>query len=812
MKKILPLCGSLLFFLSDSKAQSMTTVGQNPGIGFTVGGRIIELSKIPAGNVNVLLLSVKDSSVVKAAISDKTGNYKLHNIKQGSYLLSLTKPGFKKYFTSLSVSSDTVFPELIIEEQPKELQGVTVIGKKPLIEQGDDKITYNTESDPLAASETALDILRKTPFVTVDGDGNIQVNGQSSFKVLLNGRETSMFARNVKDALRSFPGSLIKKIEIITNPSAKYDAEGVAGLINIITQKKVAGYNGGLNIVTATVGGFRNNSGSINLKYGKFGLSGFLGYGGNFRQENRTFDEMQSLQPIAFFKRISEGSELKKSYFIYGNVELSYELDSLNTFSAYFSPGGGGSNSDGASLFSIVLPSIKDTVKSLFNSISDYSAPSLNTGVDYIRKFKNQPEKEVSIKLNGDFGKDNTYTNSVQDSPGIDRFIINDVKAINRQYTIQTDFIQPLGKTQKLELGAKIIIRKANSDYKSVVKYNAAEEYKVNQNNTDYFSYCQNVSSMYSTYNFKIKNISFRVGARMEHTELSGAFTTATSKVSQAYTNVLPNVLISSRSPKGSVVSLGYSMRLSRPFIWNLNPFQNNNDSLRVSKGNPDLQPQTFHTISLQWRFSSGLTFINLSLSNSFSNNQIIQYSLFNDATGITTTVPLNIGISNQTSLSGNINARFNPKFNVNINGRVSYDRIHRFTSGLPREIHSGLSGNAFLNSSYTLSSKLSASAYFGFSRQAVTLQGRYGLNYYYGTGIVYKIFQEKLTVNLSFVNFHQRDFTFRNEFSDLNFKRLSQVSYPYRGLQVSINYRFGKLSEFVSKKRGVNNDDLLAK
>jgi outer membrane receptor for ferrienterochelin and colicin len=152
--------------------------------------------------------------------------------------------------------------------------------KKPLIEQADDKIIYNTESDPMAASESAIDILRKTPFVTVDGDGNIQVNGQSNFKVLLNGRETSMFARNVKDALKAFPGSLIKKIEIITSPSAKYDAEGVSGLINIITQKKVAGYNGNLSVAAANTG-FANFNGSINLKYGKFGASGYIGYGGN---------------------------------------------------------------------------------------------------------------------------------------------------------------------------------------------------------------------------------------------------------------------------------------------------------------------------------------------------------------------------------------------------------------------------------------------------------------------------------------------------------------------------------------------------
>jgi len=774
-------------------------------------GKITDSAAQAVENVNALLLRTKDSALVKAGITDKSGNFLLKGVKSGSYLMAFTKEGYEKKYISITVAGNKVtVPTVSLSYEVKKLEGVTVTSKRPLVEQTDDKISYNAENDPLAASETAIDLLRKTPLVTVDGQGNIQVNGQTNFKVLLNGRETSMFARNVNEALKGFPGNLIKKIEVTTNPSAKYDGEGVGGIINIITKKKVAGYNGSISTVAATTG-FRVVNASLNLKYGKFGLSGYIGIGGNNNQQNRSNEEIESKNPIAFYKRIANTNILNSNGWNYGNVELSYELDSLNALSAYISPGGGSNTSDGTSLFNLILPNRLDTVKSNFVSFSDNQWPAFNTGLDYIRKYKGNTEKEFSIKLNGDFGSDNTYSTSAQNNPGSSRFIVNDNKALNRQYTIQTDYIQPLNKSQKLELGAKAIIRRANSDYSSLIKFSATDDYKINQPNTDHFKYDQDVYSLYTTYNFKLGKITFRAGVRMENTDLHGDFTSSATRVDQNYTNFLPNLLVSTKFKKGQTLSFSYGMRLARPYIWNLNPFLNNTDSLNVSKGNPALQPQTFHTVSLQYRFTAGQTFMNFSLTNSFSNDKIIQFSTFNDVTGVTSSSPANIGKSDQTSFSISINGKFNPKWTINANGRVAYDLIENKTS-LVSQKNSGFSGNGFFNSSYNFTTKFAASTYAGFFRSAPTLQGQYGLNIYYGIGVNYKFLKDKLTVNLSAVNLHTDYYTQKTVFEDSNFKRTTEYSYPYRGLQCSISWSFGKLSENVSKKRGVNNDDLLSK
>jgi outer membrane receptor protein involved in Fe transport len=777
-----------------------------------VEGKVMDSAKQAVESVNILLQKKADSSLVKAGISDKSGNFILRGIKPGDYLLVLSKAGYDKKYLPVTVGASKLeVPAVTLSYEVANLQGVTVQSKKPLVEQTDDKISYNVENDPLAAAETALDLLRKTPLVTVDGQGNIQVNGQSSFRVLLNGRETSMFARNVSEALKGFPGTLIKKIEVTTNPSAKYDGEGVGGIINIITKKKVAGYNGSIS-TTASTTGFRVFNASLNLKYGKFGLSGYTGMGGNFNQPNRSGEEIESKNPIAFYKRISSGEISRTNKWIYGNIELSYEIDSLNTLSSYFIPNGGGGDADGTSLFHLIRPNRIDTVTSIYKSYNEYSYPSSNIGLDYIRKFKGNTEKEFSMKLNADFGSDNTYSTSAQSNPGgTNRFIINDSKAVNRQYTIQTDYVQPLAKNQKLELGAKAIIRRATSDYQSLIKYDPSESYKINPTNTDNFKYNQNVYSLYTTYSFKINKVNFRTGVRMENTDLNGYFVTSATTVNQNYINFLPNLLVSTKFKKGQTLSFSYGMRIARPYIWNLNPFVNNTDSLNISTGNPALQPQTFNTFSLQYRFTAGQTFLSFGLTSSFSNDRIIQFSTFNDITGITTSSPANIGRNKQTSLSISVNGKFNPDWTINTNGSLAYEEVEN-TSSIGAQRNSGFSGNGFLNSNYNLTKKFAASTYIGFYLPPPTLQGRYGLNFYYGIGVNHKFLKDKLTVNLSAVNLHTDFFTQRNVFEDNNFKRTTDYSYLYRGLQCSISWSFGKLSENVSKKRGVTNDDLLSK
>jgi hypothetical protein len=208
----------------------------------------------PLQYVTVELQLQNAATPLKSIYTNDKGKFAFNQVDSGKYIVIISHTGFaEKRLDVVAEGKEINLGQVSLSPQPKEMAGIVVKTRKPLVEQSDDKIIFNVENDPMAKTESAIDILRKTPFVSVDGDNNVSVNGQTNFKVLLNGRETSMFAQNVKEALKSFPGALITKIEVITSPSAKYDAEGVGGIINIITKKKVAGYNGSLNTYYTTI-------------------------------------------------------------------------------------------------------------------------------------------------------------------------------------------------------------------------------------------------------------------------------------------------------------------------------------------------------------------------------------------------------------------------------------------------------------------------------------------------------------------------------------------------------------------------------
>ena len=775
---------------------------------FKIAGTVTDSTQKPASYVTVSLYKLQQlQTPLKTTFTNETGKFQFNKVDTGSYTIIYSHTGFKEIQKDVIVADkDLVMDEVSLSRAPADLQGVTVTARKPLIEQTDDKIIFNVENDPSTKTETAIDILRKTPFVSVDGDDNVQVNGQSNFKVLLNGRETAMFSQNVKEALKGFPGALITKIEVITTPSAKYDGEGVGGVINIITKKKVAGYNGSLSSYLSTTKWF-NINGNFSAKFGKVGVTMFYGAGGTTGVWGKNRSQTIPFVPGSFTKRTLIGDRWMKNFWNNGNAEISYEIDSLNTISSYGNISGGFNESKLDQVITTEFASDPNRV-STYNMDSRYEYPTYSVGTDYIRKFKENKEREFSIRLNGEFGKANTFLNSVQDSPDGDRYIINNSDASNKQYTIQSDYIHPLKNNKKIEGGVKAIIRRAKSDFVSMLKYHEAQDYKLNASNTDNFKYNQDVYSVYGTYSFKYKKTSFRLGARVEHTLVDGDFTSSATKVNQRYTNFLPNLQATTKLNNTWTMVLGYTKRLQRPFIWNLNPFVNNNDSLNISYGNPSLDPQTINSFTLQTRYSKGGTFAGLTFETSYSGNKIMQYATFNPATGVTSTTSLNIGEELQFSLTGNFSTKINPDWNVFLNGNVRYNKVRNVEN--PDESNSGIGGNANLNTTYKIGKKFTATGYAGFWRGPVTIQTKWPLNIWYGTGIGYKFFNEKLTASLMGANYFQKNRDYKVVTTDPSFQTTSITTMPFAGLALSLTWNFGKLNENVSKKKGVTNDDLI--
>jgi hypothetical protein len=275
----------------------------------TVSGFVRDSSTNKALEFATISLFQNDNftQAVKSTYTKDNGKFQLSDLDSGNYTLVISYTGFSEKQLPLQIGATTQELNIVLSSTAgTTLKGVTIVARRPLVEQSDDKVTFNVENDPSSKTQTAIDILRKTPFVSVDGEGNVQVNGQSNFRVLLNGRETAMFAQNVKEALKSFPGNVITKIEVITSPSAKYDAEGVGGIINIITKKKVVGYNGSI-FSSHTNTGWHNYNASFSAKFGKVGAT--VNYGGGYANniKGSTRTETTPFTPTIFTNRILEG-------------------------------------------------------------------------------------------------------------------------------------------------------------------------------------------------------------------------------------------------------------------------------------------------------------------------------------------------------------------------------------------------------------------------------------------------------------------------------------------------------------------------
>lgn len=774
-----------------------------------LSGTVSDSTK-PLALVTVRILKKMDQPPLQTTLSGEDGRFQFNKPDTGNYILSFSHTGFAEKKINITVASqagDMQIDPVKLSGAAGMLKEVVVNAQRPMVEQLDDKIVFNVEDDP--NNKTAIDIMRKTPFITVDGEDNIKVNGKPNFKVLLNGRETSMFARNVKEALRGFPGAVISKIEVITTPSAKYDGEGIGGLINIITKKKVVGYNGSLSSFSRSSDKLNNFSVNGNAKIGKIGLSVFLntGFSDPVLQHNIN-TTIPSTQNV-YTKRTLDGDQYTSSNWSFGNAELSWEVDSLNTISLYTNIDSWSNKTVSDQTITTEFAASPSTT-SYYNLSNKSSNPGVNVGSDYIRRFKRNKEREFSLRFLGEFGKSDAELNSFQDNPGTDRYLVNNSYATNNQYTIQADNSIPVRKNGKLEGGVKAILRRASSDFQSLIKYSEAGKYETNDANTDYFKYTQDVISLYSMYNLRLKKSSFRFGARVEYTNVNGDFTSSNTQVKNSYTTLLPNIQFTNRVNQMTTLVFTYTKRLQRPYIWDLNPFVYNNDSLNISFGNPDLGPQTAHALTAQLRYGKGNTFFGGSIEGSYSDNKILQYSSFDSQTGITKTTSLNIGKEFQSGLNLNFSTKITPKWSLYVDGSLRYSTVTNNSDA--SQSNSGFGSNFNINTSYKFTNKFTVSSYLGLWQEPRTIQTTYPFNTWHNVAFNYKLFKDKINISLRAVNYFEKTRDFKNITKDDDFYNTNITRRIRRGGVLALTWNFGKLTENVSKKKGVNNDDMLSK
>jgi outer membrane receptor protein involved in Fe transport len=769
----------------------------------TVKGQLVDSASAKPVFSAAINFNETEKKISRTVVSDHNGLFQV-KLVPGNYRVTITHTAFRKRMRPLKVAgADADMGSIPLVALVKNLDNVSVTATRPMVEQQPDRLIYNVEDDPASKFETASDILRKTPYISVDGDGAIQVNGQTNFKVLLNGRETAMFSQNVKDALKGFPGSTISRIEVITSPSAKYDAEGIGGIINIITKKKLAGYNGSVNTSAQTLGNVMGGF-NVNLKTGRVGISAMYNRISNNRIRSEQAGITNALFPSAFKTREVGGQRETALFNHQGNLELSFDLDSTNALVVYGNMGKHRNEAmNNYNIYTLFGNGTSDNDPYFLETVMEM--PSYGFGTDYIRKYKSSPQKELSFRFNAMFNNSNNFSNSLQEMNTSDRYILNNSEAVNSEYTVQGDMVEPMNKTTRLETGVKTILRKAHSDFESLLRSDKAQPYVVNAANSNRFGYDQDVYSVYLSVNKNFKTFSARVGARLEHTRVDGDFISTSTTVKQRYTNVIPNVLLTKQISKTMNANFTYTMRLGRPSIQNLNPFVNNADSLNISYGNPNLGPQYIHSFNGQYRIFKGSKFISFNTGFNFSNNLIIQNPTFDAAKGVTSVTGANAGQIRDFALGFTSNLPIGKKWNIALNSTGRYARIK---NNLQTGWADATAVNANANFSFKATSKFTITSSGGYFKPLRMPNMTFPDNYFYSLTFAQRVLKDKLTVTASAMNFFEERRIFSSYTETDYFITENRNNTPFRNFALSLNYNFGRLKENVSKKKGVNNDD----
>ena len=536
----------------------------------------------------VSLTHMKTNKLIEGTITDNNGRFLFERINVGEYIIGISFIGFedKKVEVKTSKSKpDFKDNNITLNQNSKLLGEINIEEEKAIYETRIDKIIYNAANDLNDSENDATDVLRKAPLLSVDLDGNVNLRGSKNIKFLVNGKQSSFFSSDVATALQMIPADQIKSIEVITSPGAKYDGEGDAGIVNIITKKtKIDGYQ----LSTSGSIGNKVNKLGANLKLGKgrFGLSArgrtYFSWPGRIGTNSYNRYDWDTINGNRINENhLSQEGSSENYYNGYrGNISAFYDLNAYNSFNSSFSFGGR------------VMP-FNDTMKVIYESYVDslsyssenYTNKTDNTlnmewTTDYTKTFADNVDRKLSFafQIGGDLNDGMTIINDNGDISSN----ANDEKVI--EYTSQFDYVQPVGD-HKLEIGAKFISRN-----KEMVYSNLSEGI---YSNADVFNYSQNVPSTYISTEISLPyGLGLKTGLRYEQTILNGSWdNNSTDNFNESYYNFLPNIVLSkSFSPMRSI-KFSYNNRITRPGVRQINPNLNSNDSRNITIGNPSLSP-----------------------------------------------------------------------------------------------------------------------------------------------------------------------------------------------------------------------------
>lgn len=681
-----------------------------------ISGRVEETGGKKMDAVSVSLLKIKDSTTTKVAITDKTGQFTFENIAPGKYILSVSHIGFSNWYSqpleltaskpSLSVNT------ILLKPSDVSLDQVTVVGKRPLIENKIDKTVVNVDASATNSGLTALEVLEKSPGVMVDNDGNISLKGKQGVIIMIDGKPTYLSAQDLTNYLKNMPASQLDQIEIMTQPPAKYDAAGNSGIINLTTKKnKNNGFNASLTATAIIARYFKSpNSLNFNWRQGKFNVYGNYGYAywegfndvhsNNSLRENAgaAFDRYTIQHTYGRYSDRGHTFRAGVDYFANKKTTIGFAIngtvdkqwftsesttqfyDSLRNYVQYN-----------------VAQSLNKTPEThvgfngnLTHKLDDKGS-ELSVDADYI--FYNTPGTVYS----------NNYLYNADNIPSDAPYLLNGLlPSLIHIYSIKSDYKKVLKNNITFEAGVKSSYVKTDNNAIYTLYDNTLKAWESDTSISNHFIYKENINAAYVNWRQTIKKFSLQIGLRAEQTNTNGDQTVKDIRFKKNYVQLFPTTYFTYKTNDNNTFGVSFGRRIERPSYQSLNPFRFQLDRYTFDQGNPDLQPQFSNNIEVSYNYKGELNVsANYTRTTDIMSDAVITFKEPGDSNYTTYTTTQNIASERNIGLAINYSRQFTKSWTMNIFFNVYNHRYRGVVDSTNIDV-SYTSFNASFNTQYS--------------------------------------------------------------------------------------------------------------
>ncbi len=787
-----------------------------------ITGKVTDAAtKLPVDYATISIFRDSSKSPFNGVVTDPKGNFVISNLNPGNYRITIDFIGYQKKSIDHVVISSTIpnasLGTVALTPIENQLKTVDIVGKAPVVENKIDKMVYNVANDLTSQGSSASEVLQKVPQVTVDIDGNVELQGNANIRFLINGKPSSIFGASIADALQSIPASQIKSIEVITSPGAKYDANGTGGIINIILKdSKIQGVNGSFNLSAGT----RRENGSLNLniRKGNFGVNAFFNGG---EQINST--TINTTNTLSYNKTGDTSTNLFQkgnSSFTRGGyqsgISFNWDITKKDQLTAsfgynHFENHNYGPTNQQTSVFDIPNNKMISDTSSLRQSDSRFTGKYFDYSLGYKKTFDKEGQ-ELDVLFTSSYG--NNYSTSFQQNYQNSVYPYSGSQSTNpgtdHSTEISIDYTQPISKNFTLETGAKTVLENINNTVVTDTLLNRV--FVPNSNQTYGFDYNRKVYAYYLSATFSLFNnfIDGKAGLRDEYTSTTTDFPNTRIP---GYNTIAPSMVLSHKIDETQSFKLSYTYRIERPEYRDINPFYNISDPHNISAGNPNLSPEIGHNYEFGYNknFAQGAN-IYVAAFYRYNTNDIQSYTKHYDTKTIDSVVYNNVNLTLRSNIGTEttegvslfaslpLTQKLNLRTNIMLGDRITTNPGNPTVSGFTYRIN--------LNATYDFPHNLTAEVFGNYNSSQRTIQGTRPVFAFYNLALRKQFMNKKASIGLTAADPFSKYINQTTTTSGTNFTQTNLRQVPFRSFGITLSYRFGKLEFKKEKEKEDNNND----